>query len=118
MRDGPWKLVWPMREGGDRKCIEDNDFYQAGLTSSHRLMPATAELPDYEIGPTEPPELYKVDVDPHEDHDLAATDPARVDTMIQAWDAWFADVTDGWQTTFQANNRQQEQAEQAGPGDA
>jgi arylsulfatase A-like enzyme len=114
MRAGAWKLVWPMRRGADQKCDADNQFYYAGLTAPHQLMSSLPELPARDIGPPEPPELYRVDRDPHEDHNLAASEPARVDAMVQAWDTWFAEVAGGWQTTFEANNRQPKQVEPAG----
>jgi arylsulfatase B len=104
MRDGPWKLVWPMRAGADDKEKEDNLPYIEGLTTSHRLMPIRAELPRRpDIGPVAAPQLYHVEDDPHEDRDLAPDHPHRVSSMTQAWDTWFEQVTAVWPRVFRAN---------------
>jgi arylsulfatase A-like enzyme len=105
MRDGPWKLVWPMREGANRKDEEDNRFYHEGLTTPHRFMPVTSELPRFAIGPAAKPQLFRIDADPREERDLAAEQPARLDVMVRAWDAWFAETTQPWPATFARNTR-------------
>jgi len=104
MRDGPWKLVWPMRKGADWKDPDDNAAYHLGLTSAHRIMPIHAELPVREIGPVRDPQLYRVDLDPHEDNDLATEHPARVSAMTKAWDAWYDEVVADWSRAFAQSN--------------
>ena len=115
MRDGPWKLVWPMRKGGDWKDPDDNASYRMGMTAAHRILPVAAELPKMEITPAGNPQLFKVDVDPHEERDLSAEHPERIDTMTRAWDAWFEEVTAQWRSTFATNTAT---ADHPGTGDS
>jgi arylsulfatase A len=103
MRDGPWKLLWPMRPGGDWKDPRDTESYQHGLTAAQPLMPVAAPLPEREIGPVPDPQLFRLDTDPHEDRDLAAQHPDRVRAMNRGWDQWFAEVTADWPRMFAAN---------------
>ncbi|MCK5802174.1 MAG: arylsulfatase [Lentisphaeria bacterium] len=103
MRDGPWKLLWPMREGADRKDPRDNEPYQHGLTAAHRIMPIAPELPNVDIGPPAPPQLFHIDDDPHEDHDLAGDHPQRVESMTRAWDTWFEEVSSEWLAAWREN---------------
>lgn len=103
MRDGPWKLFVPMRHGANAKDKGDNDVYQRGITEPHWLMDIDLSLPDFELGPPLPAELYNLDDDPHEDVDLAAQHPDRVATMTRSFDAWFEKVDrerrDAWSRT-------------------
>jgi len=111
MRDGPWKLVWPMRNGADRKDPLDNEFYQNGLTTAHQFMSVTPDLPQFDISPTGKPQLFCIDTDPREDSDVAVDHPCRLNSMVRAWDAWFAEVTEDWPSTLDANTQPQESAE-------
>ena len=100
-----------MREGGNWKDPSDIAFYEIGLTSAHQIMPILRTLPQRSIAPAGDAQLYKIDVDPHEDHDVPAEYPERVSTMARAWDAWFEDVTSQWQSTFYANADTENRAE-------
>ena len=44
-----------------------------------------------------------MDIDPHEDHDIAGAHPQRVQVMRAAWGAWFREVTCQWQSASAAN---------------
>lgn len=96
VRDGNWKLVWPMRDGADRKEPEDNLWYQQGLVSAHRLCRIETRLPAFPIGPPAPPELYDIARDPGETRDLAEQHPDLVARLAGAADAWFAEVVREW----------------------
>lgn len=106
MREGPWKLVWPMRQGGNWKDPGDNEAYEGGLTTAHRLMPINPDLPVPDIAPVPKPALFRVDHDPHEDHDVSAEHPHRLDSMTQAWDTWFAEMTAQWRSAFERNTQE------------
>jgi len=41
-------------------------------------------------------ELYRIDEDPSEIHNIAGEHPERVDAMLQSYEAWFHDVTQDW----------------------
>ncbi len=97
VREGNWKLVWPMREGADRKEPEDNVWYQQGLTAPHQFRPIDAALPSWPLGPPAPPQLYDLSEDLGETQDLAALHPERVAQLSEAADAWFAEVNQEWQ---------------------
>lgn len=103
MRDGPWKLVWPMLDGADWKDPGDNEFYRAGMTSAHRIMGVDSDLPNRPVSEPNRPELYRLDDDPHEDVDLSAHYPERIGEMTSMWDQWFADVAGDWQSVYRRN---------------
>jgi arylsulfatase A len=96
VRDGNWKLVWPMRDGGDRKEPEDNLWYQRGLTSAHRFCAIDPTLPSWPIGPPLPPQLYDLEQDPGETRNLADLHPDVVARLSSIGDAWFAEVSQQW----------------------
>lgn len=96
VREGCWKLVWPMREGADRKEPEDNVWYQRGLTEPHRCCPIDPSLPSWPVAPPAAPQLYDLPQDPGETHDLAADHPEEVARLSAAADAWFAEVSEEW----------------------
>ncbi len=103
MRDGPWKLFFPMRKGGDAKDKGDNDSYLRGMTEPHWLMDIDTSLPEVDVGPSLQAQLFNLENDPHEDVDLAAQHPDRVATMTRSFDTWFEKVDcerrDAWQQT-------------------
>lgn len=103
MRDGPWKLVWPMRDGANGKEPDDGKSYRDGLTSAHRLMPVTNDLPGRDIAPPSEPQLYHIESDPAESRDVAAEHKQRVNDMANSWDAWFEDVTREWKRIYREN---------------
>jgi arylsulfatase A len=103
MRDGPWKLVWPMRSGADRKDPADGAPYREGLTSPHRLMPVDASLPERTVGPPGEAQLYYLDRDPEETCDLAAQHPERVESMAREWDRWFGAMREAWERAYRDN---------------
>ena len=96
MRDGPWKLVWPMIPGADTKEARDNIPYEQGLTAAHWLMDIDTSLPQRTLPAPGLPQLYDVEADPCEERDLAEQHPARVATMTAQWDAWFEEVLAEW----------------------
>ncbi|MBT6145793.1 MAG: sulfatase-like hydrolase/transferase, partial [Gemmatimonadetes bacterium] len=98
MRDGPWKLVWPMREGADWKDPVDQAPYEEGLTSPHQVRPLATGLPHRDVGPASAPRLFHIDEDPCEMQDLSAAQPARVAAMTRTWDAWFDEILAQWHT--------------------
>jgi hypothetical protein len=100
-----------MRNGADRKDPLDNEFYQNGLTTAHQFMSVTPDLPQFDISPTGKPQLFCIDTDPREDSDVAVDHPCRLNSMVRAWDAWFAEVTEDWPSTLDANTQPQESAE-------
>ncbi|MCF7853363.1 MAG: arylsulfatase [Candidatus Pacebacteria bacterium] len=96
MRDGKWKLYWPMRTGTDSKAPADSAFYRHGTGAAHWLMDIDLTLPQREIGPASNPRLFDIAHDPGEEKDLAAEHPERVAKMRDQWDRWFEDVYRDW----------------------
>jgi arylsulfatase A len=104
VRDGNWKLVWPMREGADRKMPEDGKMYFDGLTSPHRVMDIRTGLPERSVAEQQnTPELYRIDLDPGESRDLSAENPDRTESMKQAWDEWFSSIKEEWLSSYCLN---------------
>ena len=97
VRRGRWKLFWPpiattVAKDGTR----DNFSYHRGLTHAHWEMPLDAELPDYAGVMPEPPQLYDLEADPGERHDVADDHPDVVERLSAIYDRWFADVFADW----------------------
>lgn len=94
MRDGSWKLVRPA-------IAEAMDVAPADLAMDVALKynpAAFTEIvrdpfPAREVPPPPPSQLFDIDADPSEEHDLAATEPGRVARMEAELAAWFEDVT-------------------------
>lgn len=97
MRDGPWKLYWPQRQGAESKEAADAAFYQHGLKgAAHWLMDIDPTLPEREIGEEPEPRLFDIAQDPNESVDRAAEYPERVKEMRSRWDQWFEEVYREW----------------------
>ncbi len=97
MRDGEWKLHWPMRQGGDDKDQADTAFYQHGLKgAAHWLMDIDPDLPHREMGPEPEVHLFNIADDPGEENDLSRKHPERVEEMQRRWDEWFEEVKSDW----------------------
>ncbi len=91
-RDGAWKLVRPaIREAmtvPDIKHLHTSmynaeSFIQNGIYRGD---------PDREIPEPPAPELYNIDDDPLEEHNLAAEHPDIRDRLVRELERWFADV--------------------------
>jgi arylsulfatase A len=93
VREGPWKLLWPMRANAAAKDAEDTAFYRHGERgAAHWRMDIDLRLPERSIGAEPAPALFDVERDPAERFDRAAEQPERVARMTQAWDRWFENV--------------------------
>lgn len=92
MRDGDWKLYWPRIPAAMVKLKADNAPYQANFQQPHLLMEVANPPVARMLTPPGPPELYNLAQDPHEDHNLASTEPARLAQMQLALENWFDEV--------------------------
>jgi arylsulfatase A-like enzyme len=104
MRDGPWKLVRPTISGtrffnkdlyaSPEDVARMQAFVEGDL--AHKLDPEQPRelvpVPQLRLPPPEPAQLYRLDTDPGEQHDLAAQHPERVSRMLRQLEAWFEDV--------------------------
>ena len=101
VRTGPWKLYWPMVDETMKKDIgRDNPSYEKGLVEPHWEMPLDAQLPSYAAVQAGVPQLFNLEQDPSERHDLAAEQPQRVAQMAKSYDAWFDSVEDDWEKSW------------------
>lgn len=100
IREGQWKLYWP----GDaatmtKDSARDNPSYLRGITHAHWEMPLDRQLAP-PIATTQPqPNLYDLNTDPEERHDVAAKHPELVKSLTQKYDAWFREVIAEWETS-------------------
>jgi arylsulfatase A len=93
MRDGEWKLVRPCAPQTYRDQID------GPLDRKHRqnpedfpvVLPAPPRA-DFSYGPPLPAELYNLRMDPEEQHNLAAQEPARTARMLCELETWFEEV--------------------------
>lgn len=97
MRDGDWKLHWPMREGADIKDPADQAFYEHTVKgAAHWLMDIDPDLPQREMGPEPEVNLFNLAEDPGERDDLSDEHPERVERMQHRWDEWFEEMKTEW----------------------
>ncbi len=96
MLDGPWKLYWSSIPEARVKDPADTEPYEQGLTEGHEIMDIDTTLPDREVPRARSPQLIHLDSDLPEAADMSRYHPARVTSMIAAWDAWFEEVLAEW----------------------
>jgi arylsulfatase A-like enzyme len=93
MRDGPWKLVFPMLPGAG--ALDPRDAALRRRLDRGEVTYEQIELPPEPdrggLVPA-PPHLFHIGDDPHETDDRAAREPARAAGMAAALDAWFTQV--------------------------
>ena len=93
MRDGRWKLVLPAIDELLRVSPADLqiDILSKSQPEQHAELTRTPEPERAPIAPPAP-QLFDIDADPQEQHDLAAEQPARVLRMQAELAAWFEEV--------------------------
>ncbi len=93
MRDGPWKLLFPVVREAMVVSREDLDmdrrlkYEPEAITDICRDPEPQRDLPEPPA-----PQLFNLDDDPYERNDLAAKHPDRVEAMMREYDAWFQEV--------------------------
>ena len=94
MRDGPWKLVRPAVAAALEVTAADlaMDVELKYRPDSHQSI-RDEPMPVLELGPLPPSQLYHLESDPSEEHDLAAAEPGRVSRMEDELGRWFEAVT-------------------------
>lgn len=93
MRDGRWKLVRPAI--GALMAVTPEDFgMDVDAKYNPEKYPDVLRIPEpeREIPPIPPAQLFDIDADPAEQHDLAASQPERVVRMERELAAWFEEV--------------------------
>lgn len=93
MRDGPWKLVRPVI----REAMKTSRVDQAVDFAFHAnpdWFPTNYGVPleERHLPDPLPPELYNIETDPLEQHNLADAEPARAAKMLCELETWFAQV--------------------------
>ncbi len=101
---------WPQLVGSDAQPSERNLFFQvhrglhpeprhnaAVVGPRYKLVMNVGSFGQEKLADVPPRrrtgiQLFDLEKDPGEKHDLAATMPQKVDEMLEAYDAWFADV--------------------------
>jgi arylsulfatase A len=92
MRDGPWKLILPFTPQPRRVQDEELDRRLRETPENFTTLTAAPARAELSYGPPLPAELYNVEDDPAESHDLAGQHPQRVAAMQGALYAWFEQV--------------------------
>ena len=93
MRDGRWKLVRPAI--AEAMAVSPMDLaldIDLKVNPGGRTEIVRDPEPDRKLSPPPPAQLFDVDADPGEAHDLATAEPGRVSRMEDALTAWFEDV--------------------------
>jgi arylsulfatase A-like enzyme len=99
IRKGDWKLVFPPIEEAMQKLPEDNDAYRYGLTKPPEIFDIDPTLPERNLPPPHPPQLYNLIDDPSEQVDLSSAYPEMVAELTEEWNTWFNRVYADWQLT-------------------
>jgi len=93
MRDGPWKLVRPAIH---EAMLVSRVDQAADFARKHKPDWFTGvygvPLPERILPPPPPAELYNIEQDPLELHDLADVEPQRVARMMCELETWFEEV--------------------------
>lgn len=105
VRDGPWKLVRPVIPEAVRKDPADNERTRFIVGHPDRATDICREPVERQLLPPREASLFNLDQDPSEQHDLAASDPGRVQAMQQALDRWFESVEADRRRVAEANLR-------------
>jgi arylsulfatase A len=95
MRDGKWKLVKPAL-GATMRVTPSDLALDIDVKNRPEAYPAILDepLPEAAIEEVVPPsQLFDIEADPAEEHDLATGELARVQRMEASLLAWFEDVT-------------------------
>jgi len=104
MREGKWKLLRPTISGTrffNKELYasdEDVNILKDFLTEEikHKEDPEKVKnilpVPKLLLLPPEPPQLYNLEIDPHESNDLSAQYPDRVANMLSQLENWFENV--------------------------
>jgi arylsulfatase A-like enzyme len=93
MRDGAWKLVRPAIREAMQLAPEDLEM-DRGLKYRPEQYDDIRRGPDpaRDVPPPPPAQLFNIDDDPLEQHDLAQAEPARVEKMLAELETWFEAV--------------------------
>jgi arylsulfatase A-like enzyme len=93
MRDGKWKLVRPVLREAMVVSQADSAMDRALKYEPERFDDICREPePPREIPQPAPAELYDLEADPGEQHDLAAAEPDRAARMLRELETWFEKV--------------------------
>jgi hypothetical protein len=92
MRDAAWKLYWPRIPEAMAKLPADSEDYRRNFERPHLLKPVDNPPVTRNLSPPSAPQLYNIDEDPYEQHDLARQHPRRVSQMAVQLANWFETV--------------------------
>jgi hypothetical protein len=93
MRDGRWKLVRPAIAALMSVTPEDFAMDVDAKFNPEKYPDIVHDPePEREMPPIPPAQLFDIDADPGEQHDLAAAEPERVARMERELAAWFEEV--------------------------
>lgn len=93
MRDGEWKLVRPRMSETMRVPPGDVAMDRALKFEPDKYTDICRDpLPSRDVPPPPPPQLFNIEQDPLEQHDLATAHPRRVAKMLRELETWFEAV--------------------------
>ena len=93
MREGGWKLVRPVIHEAMHLPQEECDRDVASKRDPEtRTTICRDPEPERTIPPAPPAQLFNIDADPLEKHDLAAAEPDRAAQMLRELETWFEAV--------------------------
>ena len=95
MRDGEWKLVFPLIPETNKLLPEDAALRRTldrGELTFEEIQSVAPPEPDYSAFTPLPAQLFNVAEDPGETRDRAAEDPERIRRMSDSLDAWFDEI--------------------------
>ncbi|MFW6313083.1 MAG: sulfatase-like hydrolase/transferase [Spirochaetota bacterium] len=92
VRDGAWKLLYP--EIDEAMQLSEHDittdkYFKAHPDEATHVVPALYER---NVPEPHPPQLYNLEADPYEEHDLAGREPERTAALARRLESWFEEV--------------------------
>lgn len=93
MRDGPWKLVYPVIDGALQRTPEDARVdRELKMGPPHLGKIGSYELPTLPDAPAPRPMLFNLEEDPEERHDRGSDHPDRTAQMSARLESWYEEM--------------------------
>ncbi len=102
-RDGNWKLLRPLIAESIALHGNDGEIDRESKKHPHDFSLITEPVPEYRVNTPSNLELYNLDMDPCESHNLVSEEADRVHRMNGELENWFEEVMKEWNESVKLN---------------